>query len=379
MEAELSAINSKAPTEADFVFQSQRAKMSKRLWLRFLAIILLPWGLVWFALYSWRVTLTKLLVVCYSHPETRRARTEMLRVGFAEDVSGRVQLQKIWVKTQEDEVIDALIGFAAGKRERILGRKRPYPAGGAWVLYIPGQDGNYDTAFTGKFLEGRPMLHSDGMAIDMIEHAGLNVLAINYPGAGRSTGFPTRDAILRFIHTALEFLENPVDDGGVGASSIVVWGYSLGGAMSLEAFSEHARKPGIRYAIVNDRSFARFTRIAVDTAQGLLKKTAYPVLVRVIPLVGWALHPFRKLKTVPDVPAFLMYHPDDPVVPFTSSLARDVEQAGLVSETRQVLRLDDDRTAGKPTERSVLNAHSRALYGDEWDKILLFLKKHATG
>ena len=96
---------------------------------------------------------------------------------------------------------------------------------------------------------------------------GFNVLYVNGPGIGRSSGFPTSYSIGAGQETGLQLLEN-----GIKAKKILHYGMSLGGGAQEEAILSHEFKTEeIDYLVWTDRSFDKLSNIASSLGTTLAK------------------------------------------------------------------------------------------------------------
>jgi len=68
---------------------------------------------------------------------------------------------------------------------------------------------------------------------------GINVVAWDYPGFGKSTGNPTEETLHRSMQAVFQWLE---DEKKARRADIILWGYSLGGPVAARAAN---RFPGI--------------------------------------------------------------------------------------------------------------------------------------
>lgn len=106
-----------------------------------------------------------------------------------------------------------------------------------------------------------------GLCIDEFSKNNLNILYVNGPGVGRSSGFPTRYSIGAGQEAALQFLENVVK-----AKKIILYGTSLGGGAQAEAILNHKEfKKDIDYMVWSDRSFDTLSNAASGMITRLLK------------------------------------------------------------------------------------------------------------
>ena len=96
-------------------------------------------------------------------------------------------------------------------------------------------------------------------------------LFFNYPGVGKSQGWPKKSLILKAYYALLKLLEDP---NGLGAKDIIGYGWSLGGGVQSEALQYHSFNPSINYVFIKDRTFYSLVRTVVDVAGTSLSKIA---------------------------------------------------------------------------------------------------------
>jgi hypothetical protein len=94
-------------------------------------------------------------------------------------------------------------------------------------------------------------------------------LFFNYPGVGKSQGWPKKSLILKAYYALLKLLEDP---DGLGAKDIIGYGWSLGGGVQSEALQYHPFKTSINYVFVKDRTFSSLVRTIIDVAGTTLSK-----------------------------------------------------------------------------------------------------------
>ena len=153
---------------------------------------------------------------------------------------------------------------------------------------------------------------------------GLNTLFINGPSVGRSGGFPTRYQMGAGFEAGLQFLEQKV-----GATHIVCKGFSLGGGMIAEAFSEHAFPQQIdnpRYLVISDRSFNSLSDAATSIIGVFLKPIFFLAGMELDGVAGaerLRAHGIRHIIIQHRNPD----HPDDGVIPDKTALAMHLQEA----------------------------------------------------
>jgi fermentation-respiration switch protein FrsA (DUF1100 family) len=141
-------------------------------------------------------------------------------------------------------------------------------------------------------------------AMALQRRLGVDVFLFDYRGYGRSAGRPTEEGTYQDAVAAYRYL---VEDLGIGAGEVVLFGESLGAAVAIEL---SLRKNAA--ALVLE---APFTSIA-DMA-----RVAYPFLG---PLVSFVRTRYDNLGKIRDValPLLLFHGRRDPVVPFEQGETR---------------------------------------------------------
>jgi len=134
-------------------------------------------------------------------------------------------------------------------------------------------------------------------SIAQFQELGLSVLIIDYRGYGQSTGRTTETGIYRDAEAAWRYL---IDDRGIEASDIVIFGRSLGGSVASRLASEN--QP---LALIVESSFTSIPDIATEL---------YPWLP-----VRWLSHLSHATRDhVRDVrcPILIIHSRNDEIVPF---------------------------------------------------------------
>jgi len=125
-------------------------------------------------------------------------------------------------------------------------------------------NGNWMIAAGGNLMIGEKSVE---MVTDKFKDLGFNVLYVNGPGVGRSTGWPTSYSIQAGQEAALQFLEKSVK-----AKKILLYGFSLGGGAQSEAIKNHEFKTNkINYLVWSDRTFDRLSNAASCMTISLVK------------------------------------------------------------------------------------------------------------
>jgi hypothetical protein len=163
----------------------------------------------------------------------------------------------------------------------------------------------------------------------MFRSFGFNLLFINGPGVGCSSGFPTSYSVGAGHEAGLQFLEKEVK-----AKNILIYGTSLGGGMQAEAIRQHADfKKDIRYVVWIDRSFDRLS----NAARHMVTRLAKPVFF----LLGIELDGIAAAKTLQKL-----------------QITQIVTQNNRSSPQNYILPLDGSKINGKGTDGVIPNRAS---------------------
>lgn len=176
---------------------------------------------------------------------------------------------------------------------------------------------------------------------------GFNILYVNGPGAGRSSGHPSSYSIGAGQEAGLQFLEQVV-----GAKNILLYGYSFGSGAQAKAIADHTFKTNdIDYMVWSDRSFDTLSNAASGMVTRLTKL--------LFPLLGIELDGIKAAKKLqklgiehivtqnshilknvgqktPELPLDkrLIDNNDDDVIPNKASLYEGLKAAGFRDSNR---------------------------------------------
>jgi pimeloyl-ACP methyl ester carboxylesterase len=131
---------------------------------------------------------------------------------------------------------------------------------------------------------------------DLFEKLQLSCLAFDYPGYGASTGTPSEVELYRSAHAAYTHLR---DSLGFSPSQILIYGFSLGGAVALELLQEHSAA-----ALITEGTF---------TNSHAMARHRYPYL----PITRFLPNRFTNDTRIQNVklPCLLIHGEADAVVP----------------------------------------------------------------
>lgn len=160
----------------------------------------------------------------------------------------------------------------------------------------------------------------------------FNILYVNGPAVGRSSGFPTSYSIAAGQEAGLQFLEEVVQ-----TKKILLYGYSMGGGAQAEAILSHAFKKDVEYMVWSDRTFDLLS----NAASAIVTRLAKPLFfILGIELNGIAaakrLEKF-KIKHIVAQNFFSrenLQQGTDHIIPNSVSLAYGISKAGLCTGDR---------------------------------------------
>lgn len=110
---------------------------------------------------------------------------------------------------------------------------------------------------------------------------GFNLLYVNGPGVGRSSGFPTSYSIGAGPEAGLQFLERAVK-----AKKIFLYGTSLGAGALAGAIENHEFRKDISYMAWSDRAFDTLSNAASAIATIMLKPLFSRFGIKLNPMAG---------------------------------------------------------------------------------------------
>lgn len=144
-------------------------------------------------------------------------------------------------------------------------------------------------------------------SIKIFHDLGLNVFIIDYRGYGLSTGKPNEQGLYDDARSAWEYL---AQTKGIPASSIIIFGRSLGGAVATQLASEVPAA-----GLILESTFSS----ATDVARHLMPFLSYLVYMR---FSFNTADTIRKVK----LPLLVLHSPTDDIIPF--KLGKKVYDAG---------------------------------------------------
>ena len=134
-------------------------------------------------------------------------------------------------------------------------------------------------------------------SIGIFHQLGLDTLIIDYHGYGQSTGKATEQGTYLDAQAAWNYL---VDERGIPADQIIIFGRSLGGAVGAWLGAQHTPA-----AVIIESSFSS----GVDMARRL-----YPFLP--VRLITRLRYPVAEYASHLDCPVLVVHSRDDEIIPF---------------------------------------------------------------
>lgn len=209
------------------------------------------------------------------------------------------------------------------------------------------------------------------------DETGANVYCGNYRGVGHSKGFPTDiqdlvmdgEAMVQYLLTQ-----------GVSQKNILIHGWSIGGGVGAYVAALHQEK-GKEIKFCSDRSFAstveeikEFARAKINEirrenrCKAKIKASGLAILsslaLGLIRVLGWNFNSLKSYNAINGY-KFIIYHPQDPEVPYAASLYKRLKD--------DTIRLKDDTIKLKDrmqkAKRKILKAKFIVEGGNKPEKI----------
>ena len=167
-------------------------------------------------------------------------------------------------------------------KTKISGWYSPHLEANKTILFFHGNGGN---------------ISHRGDSIYIFHKLKLNVLIIDYPGYGSSTGQPSEDGLYQSASAAWQYL---ISDKKVKPEDIIIFGRSLGGAVAVD-LATRVKAGGL----ILESTFSSVSDIV---------KIAFPIMSNFI----YLRYSFDSLSKITNVksPVLLIHSPDDEVIPF---------------------------------------------------------------
>lgn len=184
--------------------------------------------------------------------------------------------------------------------------------------------------------------------IKLSDQTDASIYAFNYRGVGRSEGFPTKAEDLMKDGEALV---QRLFSQGIHPANILIQGSGLGAAIGAHVAALH-QEPGYEMNYCGDRTFSSLTE-KVKAISRLMKnqiinkkmacskikinhialKTRF--LLAVLYVFGWNFKTFESYKEI-NGHKFIIYHRNDPVIPYSISLYRKLKIEQMTIEQRMI-------------------------------------------
>ncbi len=147
-----------------------------------------------------------------------------------------------------------------------------------------------------------------GEHYDLFQRLKLSCLAFDYPGYGLSAGTPSEEGLYRSAHAAYTHLQEAF---GYTPAQILIYGFSLGGAVAIELLQHHTAA-----ALITESTF---------TNSHAMAKHLYPL----IPAGGFFPKRFTNDTRIQNVgiPHLIIHGEDDLIVPV--GMARELHALAL--------------------------------------------------
>ncbi|WP_284452776.1 alpha/beta hydrolase [Parachlamydia acanthamoebae] len=158
---------------------------------------------------------------------------------------------------------------------------------------------------------------------------GVNIYTGNYRGVGYSEKSPSKAEDLVIDGEAMvQYLLNQ----GIQPENIVLYGWSLGGAVATHVAALHQNEEfpekGIR--LVNDRSFSTLKKEVshlLPVIGGLASRLIGPL--------KWNLNSLENWKKIDNNNKALLFHKDDPVIPYKASLYKGLKESSMSEDDKK--------------------------------------------
>ena len=175
-------------------------------------------------------------------------------------------------------------------------------------LFLPARAAGTTTTSAGRrptilyFYGNGSALAVSAAELNLFRNCGANVLSIDYPGYGASTGKPSE---ANCYAAAAALWDYALTRPEIDPDQIIVVGWSLGGAVALDLAHKH---PSIRGLML----ISSFTSMD-DMAH---------LIMPFLPTGLFLRHHFLNINKIPDIhcPIIITHGQDDPMIPYSMSL-----------------------------------------------------------
>lgn len=178
--------------------------------------------------------------------------------------------------------------------------------------WLPAQG---DAKGTVYFLHGNAQnVSTHIMSVHWLPEAGFNVFLLDYRGYGLSDGEASMPEVLEDVQLGLDWLRN---SGRVGDKPLLVFGQSLGAALSTVVMAREANRE-LYDCLLIEASFSGYRKIASD----IMKQSwlVSPFRVLVLPAMPKGIDPLEHVGEIA-APTLVLHSKEDEVIPFDHGLA----------------------------------------------------------
>jgi len=183
-------------------------------------------------------------------------------------------------------------------------------------IYFNSLDGTKLNAWYIEPKQGYPTIlfsHGNGGNIsyffDMLTKAadkGYGIFIYDYRGYGKSKGFPYENGLYQDIEAAIKYLNT---EKKTSDENIILWGLSLGGAVSTKAALSHNFK-----ALILQSTFTNIKDMGEATLYRITKNENTKYIIKIIPF-------FQKYDTYSridkiKIPILIIHSKDDSLIPY---------------------------------------------------------------
>ncbi|MCB1142806.1 MAG: alpha/beta hydrolase [Leptospiraceae bacterium] len=153
---------------------------------------------------------------------------------------------------------------------------------------------------------------------------GYDLVTYDYRGYGRSEGKPNPGDINSDV---VKFIENISLYCKINRKNLILYGQSLGGAITMRALADVKDKSLIKLVII-EGSFTSYRKVA----RTILRKNIFPPLHYLLSFfVTDSYSPEEKISEISPIPLIVIHETEDPIVPFENGksifqLANDPKQ-----------------------------------------------------
>jgi len=150
--------------------------------------------------------------------------------------------------------------------------------------------------------------------IDVFNDMGLNTLAIDYSGFGNSEGTPSEEGTYNDAQAAWDYL---VDEKGIPADEIIVYGVSLGGPIASWVAKENDPK-----ALILDSTFTSIKDVGAELYPDIYPYINIPGLPWAIPTRNFFEYDYNTADYLEEVdcPSLIIHSRDDGLIPYEQGL-----------------------------------------------------------